>query len=107
MTDSLTERNVWEDVESLLRGASPSRSIDPTRLVAELIDISIGLTTERDVPTLLERILADARRFTGAEAATLFLREDEGLRLAVLQNDRLASRYGARELRRRMESVPI
>jgi diguanylate cyclase (GGDEF)-like protein len=107
MAHSVADRNVREDVESLCSAARPSRSFEPTGLLAEVIDISIGLTAERDVPSLLERIVTAARRFTGAEAATLFLREGQHLGLAVVQNERLVDRYGLRELRRRMESVHI
>jgi diguanylate cyclase (GGDEF)-like protein len=70
--------------------------------IAPLVDIAIALTSEVDLDRLLERIVAGARRFTNAEAGTLFLREGETLRFAVVQNDRLAARLGAQEMRRRL-----
>jgi diguanylate cyclase (GGDEF)-like protein len=86
---------------------TPTRGDDavsgqPARLLAELIQIGIALTSERDLGVLLERIVAEARRFTSAEAGTLFLREGEVLRFAVVQNDAMARRYGEREMRRRL-----
>jgi diguanylate cyclase (GGDEF)-like protein len=63
-----------------------------TELLKQLINIGIALTSERDLSVLLERIVAEARRFTNAEAGTLFLREGELLRFAVVQNERLAPR---------------
>ena len=51
--------------------------------IAPLVDIAIALTSEVDLDRLLERIVAGARRFTNAEAGTLFLREGETLRFAV------------------------
>lgn len=49
-------------------------------VLTPLIDIGIALTSEGDLAVLLERIVAEARRFTNAEAGTLFLREGEALR---------------------------
>ena len=85
-------------------GAFP---LDQTRLLAELIQIGIALTNERDLTALLERIVEEARRFTRAEAGTLFLREGELLRFAVVQNDEMARRYGQAEMRRRLTIDPI
>jgi diguanylate cyclase (GGDEF)-like protein len=59
-----------------------------TELLKQLINIGIALTSERDLGVLLERIVTEARRFTHAEAGTLFLREDGGLRFAVVQNEK-------------------
>jgi diguanylate cyclase (GGDEF)-like protein len=56
-------------------------------LLKQLVQIGIALSSERDLPVLLERIVAEARRFANAEAGALFLRESGGLRFAVVQND--------------------
>jgi len=61
--------------------------LDREQLLAELVDISIALTSERDLYALLDRVLEAARRCTRAEAGTLFLREGDHLRFAVVQND--------------------
>ena len=63
--------------------------IDREQLLEELIEIGLALTSERDLYALLDRILEAARRFTRAEAGTLFLCEGEHLRFAVVQNDLL------------------
>jgi diguanylate cyclase (GGDEF)-like protein len=80
---------------------------DRTRLLDELLEIGIALTSERDLDTLLERILAQARRFTRAEAGTLFLRDGDHLRFAVVQNDFLEARLGRREMQRRLQAEPM
>src|SRR5206468_1722119 len=67
-------------------------AINLTQAFKELVQIGITLTSERDLSVLLERILTEARRFTRAEAGTLFLREGDQLRFAVVQNDRLAGK---------------
>jgi diguanylate cyclase (GGDEF)-like protein len=73
----------------------------------QLIQIGIALTSERDVSALLDRIVAEARRFTNAEAGTLFLRDGDVLRFAVVQNDALAARIGEREMRREFAAHPL
>lgn len=81
--------------------------LDRTQALEGLIDIGIALTGERDLHALLERILAQARRFTRAEAGTLFVREGEHLRPAVVQNDFLEARLGKREMQRRLQAAPL
>ena len=73
-------------------------------LLRELIQIGIALTSERDLGVLLERIVAEARRFTNAEAGTLFLREGSALRFAVVQNEVLEARLGRAETRARLQA---
>ena len=80
---------------------------DRTRLLDELLEIGIALTSERDLDTLLERILTQARRFTRAEAGTLFLRDGDHLRFAVVQNDFLEARLGTQEMQRRLQAEPM
>jgi len=73
------------------------------RRLRELTHLATALTSERDVPRLLERIVDEARRVTAAEAATLFVREGDALRFAVVRNDVLVARYGTREMKRRLQ----
>lgn len=75
-----------------------------THLLKELIQIGIALTSERNLSVLLERIVAEARRFTNAEAGTLFLREGSGLRFAVVQNEVLEARLGRAEAHSRLQA---
>ena len=82
-------------------------SNDPPQLEEALIQIGIALTSERNLAVLLERILTEARRFTRAEAGTLYLREGDTLRLAVVQNDRLARRLGESKMRRLLQAEPL
>ena len=65
----------------------PRRPRSLITLLKQLIRIGIGLSSERDIAVLLERIVAEARRFTNAESGTLFLRENGALRFAVVQNE--------------------
>jgi len=81
--------------------------VDREKLLAELIEIGIALTSERDLYALLDRILDQARRFTRAEAGTLFLRDGEHLRFAVVQNDLLERKLGKHETQRLLQAEPL
>jgi diguanylate cyclase (GGDEF)-like protein len=84
-----------------------SDATSATERLKRLIGIGIALTGERDLGTLLERIVAEARRVARAEAGTLFLREDDLLRFAVVQNDVLLRRMGEPEMRRCLAADPL
>jgi len=82
--------------------------LDRSLLLTKLIQIGIALTSERDLASLPSRILTEARRFTHAEAGTLYLRDADRLRFAAVQNDVLAQRLGEREmLRLFQEDLPL
>ena len=81
--------------------------LDREQLLEELLDIGLGLTTQPDLETLLQRILAVARRYTGAEAGTLFVREGDHLRFAIVQNDFLQQKLGPLAMQQRLQSEPL
>jgi diguanylate cyclase (GGDEF)-like protein len=81
--------------------------IDREQLLEELIEIGLALTSERDLYALLDRILEAARRFTRAEAGTLFLCDGEHLRFAVVQNDLLERKLGKSEMQQRLQAEPL
>src|SRR3989442_3247949 len=84
-----------------------SLAINFTEAFRDLVKIGIALTSERDLSTLLNRIMAEARRFTRAEAGTLFLRENDELHFAVVQNDRLSRRLGEAGMERLLPAQPL
>src|SRR3989441_12834515 len=69
--------------------------------------LGIARTSAQAPGTLPEGILTEARRFTRAEAGTLFLREGDQLRFSVVQNDKLARELGQEEMRRRLQADPL
>ena len=73
------------------------------QMVDDLLQLGIALSSEGELAPVLERIVTQARRFTGAEAATLFLREGAHLRFAVVQNEINRRRRGDYELQQRLE----
>ena len=82
-------------------------ALNLTQAFRDLVQIGITLTGEQNVATLLERILTEARRFTRAEAGTLFLRDGDLLLFSVVQNDKLAKELGQEEMRRRLQVEPL
>jgi diguanylate cyclase (GGDEF)-like protein len=86
---------------------SPQPTAERDQLVEELLEIGIALTAERDLYSLLERILDAARRATRAEAGTLFLREGDHLRFAVVQNDVLQRKLGVPGMQQRLQAEPL
>ncbi len=69
--------------------ARDDRSFDLKEQLRQLCRIGIALTAERKLSDLLDKILFEARRFTRAEAGTLYVRERgaDRLRFVAVQND--------------------
>ena len=72
-------------------------------MLEELLQLGIEIGSDGELPSVLDRIVRQARRFTGAEAATLFIREGASLRFAVVQNEVTARRLGQHEVQQRLE----
>jgi diguanylate cyclase (GGDEF)-like protein len=84
-----------------------SRPIDLARAYEDLVKIGITLTSERDHGTLLERILTEARRFTRADAGTLFLRDGDQLTFAIVQNDTMVREMGEEKMKALLQAEPL
>ena len=86
-----------------------SRSFELPDLVKKLVELGIALAAEPDLEALLERILSHARAVSGAEAGTIFVRDGDDLRFAVVQNDFLVRRLGETEMKRHLlsERLPL
>src|SRR3989449_11040488 len=69
--------------------------------------LSADQADQESLSTVLDRILTKARRFTRAEAGTVYVREGNGLRFAAVQNDALARRFGEEELQRRLTQEAV
>ncbi len=59
--------------------------------LSQLVKIGLGLSSEKNIDRLLERIVREARHFTNAEGGTLYIKRDERetLDFAIVQNDSL------------------
>jgi GAF domain-containing protein len=78
-----------------------------TPLEDSLLSLTSAMSTETNLEALLERILDEARVFTRAEAGNILVVDGDHLKFAVVQNDLLAARFGARDLRRRYQTPPL
>jgi diguanylate cyclase (GGDEF)-like protein len=86
---------------------SSHTAADREQVLDELLEIGLAVASERDLYALLDRILESARRFTRAEAGTLFLRDGDRLRFAVVQNDLVERKLARPELQQRFEAEPL
>lgn len=59
--------------------------------LSQLVKIGLGLSSEKNIDRLLERIVREARNFTNADGGTLYIKESERalLDFAIVQNDSL------------------
>lgn len=63
--------------------------------VKDLLEISIGLSSELDINRLLETIVVAAKKITNAEGGTLYrMTEEKTLRFEILRNDSLGLAIG-------------
>ena len=67
----------------------PPAGRDPDDRLLRLHAIGVALSAERDLTALLDRIVAEARAFTRADAGTLYLVAGDHLTFEVAQNDTL------------------
>jgi hypothetical protein len=71
-------------------------AVDLKLQVRNLVRIGTALSSERNVDVLLEMIVEESRRFTGADGGTLYVVSDEGdyLDWKILHNDTMGTRMG-------------
>ncbi len=85
--------------------ASTIRSVNK---VKKLLEITEKINHIKDLDSLLDNILLNARKFTNADAGSIYLKYDDVLKFSYTQNDTLAGRD--RSLNRLIysnQSVPI
>ena len=63
----------------------------PTDLVTKLLNIMEGLYHLKDLDTLLDQVLLQARRLTNADAGSIYTIENQLLRFSYIHNDSLFS----------------
>lgn len=75
--------------------------------VDQLLNIGIALSAEKDDNRLLQMIVTEARRITGADAGTLYLREPEGLSFKIMQNETMKVNLGGGGEEINLPPVPL
>ena len=74
---------------------------------AEVARLGATLAGEADLAKCLDHLLTVARRVTGAEAGTVYVRRGDMLEFAAVQNEVLERRIGAGEMRKRLAARPL
>lgn len=78
-----------------------------TEIVQSVLGIIEELNELQDVDTILDKILSEARKLTGADAATIFLIENDTLVFNCVQNETLFNRSESIVESYKQYSVPI
>lgn len=68
--------------------------IVPADRLEKLLEVGIALSSTRELDQLLEMIVQEGRRFTHADAGTLYLAEGQQLRAVVAQCQTFVDRWG-------------
>ena len=69
-----------------------------TQQIERLADIGIALSAEHDQDKLLEMIMDEARRFTMADAGTLYMLEKNLLKFKVIQNESMGVKIAGKDI---------
>ena len=77
------------------------------RELGELTRVGVALSTERELPVLLEMILSQARRITASDAGSLYLTERDENGAATSLRFRFAQNHSLPQLPLREHSIPI
>ena len=73
----------------------------------EILKISEDMHNIADIDILLDKILYEVRRFTSAEGGTIFMVEDNNLRMNYTQNDILFNENPANRYKYLNKEVPL
>ena len=65
----------------------PQTGVNDGSNLKRLIDVGIALSAEKDHDALMEIILVEAKAIYNADGGTLYLRRDDRLAFAIMQND--------------------
>src|SRR3989442_15493779 len=96
--------NASPGVGSFLEVLGAATAERGAQMLEELLQLGIAIGSDGELSSVLDRIVRQARRFTGAEAATLFLREGSYLRFSVVQNEMTVRRLGEHDMQDRLQA---
>ncbi|MGE4551592.1 MAG: HD domain-containing phosphohydrolase [Desulfovibrionaceae bacterium] len=80
---------------------------NPEDIVRDILKILEELNHLKDVDTILDKVLQEARNMTGADAGSIFLVHDGALRFSYVHNDTLFGRNGVNKALYDDFAVPI
>lgn len=75
--------------------------------VAAILKITEDLNRIKDIDSLLDRVLLEARRFSRADAGSIYLLENQKLRINYVQNDTLMQKESGKKFLYQNHEIPI
>ncbi|HOW43565.1 MAG TPA: HD domain-containing protein [Candidatus Aminicenantes bacterium] len=75
--------------------------------VAAILKIAEDLNRIKDIDSLLDRVLLEARRFCRADAGSIYLLEERMLRIHYVQNDTLMRQESGKKLLYQNHAIPV
>lgn len=75
--------------------------------VAAILKIAEDLNRIKDIDSLLDRVLFEARRFCRADAGSIYLLEESRLRIHYVQNDTLMRQQSGKKLLYQNHAIPV
>lgn len=75
--------------------------------VAAILKIAEDLNRIKDIDSLLDRVLLEARRFCRADAGSIYLLEERMLRIHTVQNDTLMRQESGNKLLYQNHEIPV
>jgi len=80
----------------------------PESRLRKILNVGLEISQIKDIDLLLEKILGEARAFTGSDAGSIYIREGDSLRFSYTQNDTLKRQLPpGRKLPYSTFSIPI
>ncbi|MBI3794800.1 MAG: GAF domain-containing protein [Nitrospinae bacterium] len=83
-----------EQLLEIMQSEIKNYALQTSAEINRLSEIGIALSSEHDLDKLLEMIVDEARRFSNADAGTLYLLDGDKLHFKILQNDTFKVRMG-------------
>jgi HD-GYP domain-containing protein (c-di-GMP phosphodiesterase class II) len=87
--------------------AKRSKKKTDKEILREILKISEDILNISDIDILLDKILYEVRRFTSAEGGTIFMVEDNKLRMSYTQNDILFEENPANRYKYLNKEIPL
>ncbi len=75
--------------------------------VAAILKITEDLNRVKDIDSLLDRVLLEARRFSRADAGSIYLLENQKLRINYVQNDTLMRQESGKKFLYQNHEIPL
>lgn len=97
----------WRIIDMKEKQVKESSAKTDKSILKEILKISEEIHNIADIDILLDKILLEVRHFTNAEAGSIFLVEDDNLRMSYTQNDVIFAKNSATRYKYQNQEVPL